>query len=270
MGSSLDAVGDVNGDGIDDIAVAAYRWDISIPDPLLDPSNGGQYGSPSQKENNGAVFVWYGSGSLANSATDLSVSHITASNHTADITFLGENQGDQIGRSLAGAGDFDADGKMDIIIGSEHFNSSQGAAYVVAGDTTGTHSLSPSNGAVLLKMTGEAAGDAAGRWVGSAGNLDADANGASDVLVGAKLADQNGADSGAVYVVLGGPGVTGTMSLAAADAVLAGEGAGNEAGINVSGVGDMNADGVPEILIGSYRQNSAAGAVQLIFGGSFQ
>jgi hypothetical protein len=269
MGSSLDAVGDVNGDGIDDIAVAAYRWDTSTPLPCAS-ANCGAFGSPTQKENHGAVFVWYGSSTLHNSSTNLTVSHVTPTNHTADVTFIGENAGDQIGRSLAGAGDFNGDGNMDIIVGSEHFNSSRGAAYVVAGDVAGSHTLSPANSAVFLKMTGEATGDAAGRWVGSAGNLDADGNGTSDVLVGAKLADANGADSGAVYVVLGGPSVTGTMSLSAADAMLAGQAAGDETGINVSGIGDMDADGVPEILIGSYRNGSAAGAVQLIFGGSFQ
>jgi len=270
MGSALDAVGDVNGDGIDDIMVSAWRWDQSTPVPLANPGVSGNFGSETQQENYGAVFVWYGSAGLASSANNLTVSHITPGNHTADITFIGENAGDQIGRSAAGAGDFNGDGNMDIIIGSEHFNSSQGAAYVVAGDIAGEHSLSPSNAAVFLKMTGEGAGDAAGRWVGSAGNLDADANGTSDVLVGAKLADSNGSNSGATYVVFGGPSVTGTMSLSAADAIIAGTGAGNETGINVTGLDDMDADGVPEILIGSYRQGSAAGAVQFIYGTTFQ
>ena len=252
MGSALDAVGDVNGDGIDDVMVSAYRWDET---------------AGAQNDNHGAVFVWYGSSTIGNA--DLIVSH-TGGNHTADVTFIGESAGDQIGRSASGAGDFDGDGNMDIIIGSEHFNSSQGAAYVVAGDLTGTHSLAVTSAAVFVKLTGEAVGDAAGRWVGSAGNLDADVNGTSDVLIGAKLADAGGTDSGAVYVVLGGPAVTGTISLSTADAILAGEGAGNETGINVTGIDDIDADGVPEILIGSYRQGSAAGAAQLIFGSSFQ
>ena len=252
MGSSLDAVGDVNGDGIDDVMVSAYRWDET---------------AGSQNDNRGAVFVWYGSTTIG--SADLIVSH-TAGNHTADVTFIGENAGDQIGRSASGAGDFDGDGNMDIIIGSEHFNSSQGTAYVVAGAAAGTHTLAVANAAVFVKLTGEAAGDTAGRWVGSAGNLDADVNGTSDVLIGAKLADAGGTDSGAVYVVLGGPAVTGTLSLSTADAILAGENADDQTGINVTGIDDIDADGVPEILIGSYRQNSAAGAAQLIFGSSFQ
>ena len=252
MGQALDAVGDVNGDGIDDVMVSAYRWDNL---------------AGSQNDNRGAVFVWYGSTAIGN--TDLIVSH-TGGNHTADVTFIGENAGDQVGRSASGAGDFDGDGNMDIIIGSEHFNSSQGAAYVVSGAVTGTHTLAVANAAVFVKLTGEAAGDAAGRWVGSAGNLDADVNGTSDVLIGAKLADAGGTDSGAIYVVLGGASVTGTLSLSTADAILAGENADDQTGINVTGIDDIDADGVPEILIGSYRQNSAAGAAQLIFGSSFQ
>ena len=52
--------------------------------------------------------------------------------------------------------------------------------------------------------------------------------------------------------------------------MLAGDSSGDETGINVSGIDDMDSDGVPEVLIGSYRDGSNNGAVQLIFGTSFQ
>ena len=252
MGTALDAVGDVNGDGIDDIMVSAYRWDASIQD---------------SNENSGAVFVWYGGTSLG--AVDLEVSH-SAEYHNADVSFYGVDSGDQIGRSASGAGDFNGDGNMDIIIGSEHFNDSQGVTYVVTGNIAGSYTLSPANSPVLLELVGENVGDAAGRWVGSAGNLDGDDGETSDILVGAKLADTNGENSGAVYVVLGGSSVTGSRSLSTADAIFSGESPGDEAGINVTGIDDCDGDDIPEILIGSYRRDSSSGAVQLIFGGTFQ
>jgi hypothetical protein len=77
MGNAVDAVGDVNGDGIDDLMVAGYRWDIS---------------TSNINDNRGGVFVWYGGATLL--ANDqLNVSH-TAANHTADVTFIGAASGD--------------------------------------------------------------------------------------------------------------------------------------------------------------------------------
>ena len=252
MGHAIDAIGDVNGDGIDDLMITGYRWDVNTSNSDL---------------NQGAVFVWHG-GSSIRDLTELSVSH-TAANSNADIIFIGANAGDQIGRSASGAGDFNGDGLNDIVIGSEHANALGGAAYVVKGNGSGTITLNTANSNVLVEYVGSA-GETAGRWVSSAGNLDGDALNTSDILIGAKLADANGVDSGAVYVMMGGPSVTGTRAISSADAILAGEGAGNESGMCISGLDDINGDGVGEILIGSYRQNSAAGAVQLIFGGTFQ
>ena len=108
MGAAIDAIGDVNGDGIDDLAVGAFRWDQS---------------ASNTNQNNGAVFGWYGGGSLWNqNLTDgngnsinspLLVSH-NSGNDTTDFSVIGASAGDQIGRSISGAGDFNGDGSLDI------------------------------------------------------------------------------------------------------------------------------------------------------------
>jgi hypothetical protein len=252
MGHAIDAIGDVNGDGIDDIMITGWRWDV-------DTTN--------SDANQGGVFVWYGGANIRN-VLELSVSH-TPANSNADIIFIGANAGDQIGRSASGAGDFNGDGLNDIVIGSEHANALGGAAYVVQGNIPGDITLHPANAGVLVEYVGSA-GETAGRWVSSAGNLDGDALNTSDILIGAKLADANGVDSGAVYVMMGGPSVTGTRTMGSADAILAGENAADQTGICVSGLDDMDGDGIPEILIGSYQQSTGTGAVQLVFGATFQ
>ena len=252
MGAAIDAIGDVNGDGIDDLAIGAFRWDQS---------------ASNTNQNNGAVFGWYGGGSLwSQNLTDgngnsinspLTVSH-SAGNDTTDFMIVGSSAGDQIGRSISGAGDFDGDGTLDIIIGSEHANSSAGLVMIVDG-----------SGNTIATFTGESSGDAAGRWVSTLGDINGD--GADDIIVGAKLADSNGTDSGATYIVLGGAGVTGTNSFGSAEVLLTGAAAGDETGMNVSGIDDMDGDGISEILIGSFKTGaSEQGSVQLIFGNTFQ
>ena len=64
--------------------------------------------------------------------------------------------------------------------------------------------------------------------------------------------------------------MTGTNSFSTAEVFLSGDGGGHETGINVSGLDDMDGDGISEILIGSYKTNSDQGAVQLILGSTFQ
>ena len=238
MGSAIDAIGDVNGDGIDDLAIGAYRWDS-------DPGN------PNQ--NTGAVFVWYGSAALYD-LDQLLVSH-DASNNTADLIIEGSNELDQIGRSLSGAGDFNGDGVLDIVIGSEHANNNAGLALVVDGQ-----------GGTIAQFTGEQAEDAAGRSVSSVGDVNGD--GCSEILVGAKLADANGEDSGAVYMILGG--VSGMVGLSEAEVYLTGVGVGDETGINVSGLDDVDGDGFNEILIGSAKTSAEQGAVHFIYGNTFR
>ena len=221
-------------------------------------------GSGNNNDNSGGVFVWYGGTSLTN-LTELTVSHSGASN-TADIMFR-RNSGDQVVVRHPG-GDFDGDGVNDIVIGSEHANSAAGAVYVVKGTSTGTITLNPlancSNG------IGESAGDGTGRWVSTLGNVDGDAEGTSDILVGSKYASVNGSESGAMYVILGGSGVTGTNSFSSAEVLLTGAAAGDRTGGNVSGMDDMDGDGISEILVGSELTDGERGAVQLIFGNTFQ
>ena len=103
----------------------------------------------------------------------------------------------------------------------------------------------------------------------SVGNIDKDGNGCGDVVIGAKKGGTG--NSGRAYLVLGSASPI-NISLSAADAVIDGAAASDEMGIAIGGVSDMDSDSAPEILIGAYRNDSAAndaGAVHLIYGDSF-
>jgi len=79
-------------------------------------------------------------------------------------------------------------------------------------------------------------------------------------------------DEGASYIFFGASGLSGTKSLgsgSSADVTVLGKGSGDQLGYSVSGIGDVNGDGIPDIIVGA-RDNddgaSGAGAAYIIFG----
>ena len=105
---------------------------------------------------------------------------------------------------------------------------------------------------------GEADSDHAGKHV-AAGDLDGD--GLSDLVLGADNHDGGGLNAGVVYVV-NGP-VSGHRDLADADEILYGEEPGDNAGAAVESVGDINADGRADVMVGARHADlSGSGALQ--------
>ena len=81
-------------------------------------------------------------------------------NNTADVTFIGESRRSPA-QSAAGAGDFNCDGNMDIILGSQYADyggNDAGVAWRCQRNLSGTVTLSGS-GSILAKLTGENASD---------------------------------------------------------------------------------------------------------------
>ena len=109
--------------------------------------------------------------------------------------------GDELGVSVSTAGDVNADGIDDVIIGADDADpngNSSGASYIVYGNDQGFVSpleLSALNGVNGFKINGEAMGDKAGSSVAAAGDVNND--GIDDVIIGANGADPNGSHSGA-------------------------------------------------------------------------
>ncbi len=177
----------------------------------------------------------------------------------ADAKLTGEAENDCAGRSVAGAGDVDADGYDDFLVGAYGNDSGgdwAGAAYLVLGPVSGENSLSSADAAFV----GEA-GDVAGEAVSGAGDVNGD--GYDDILVSA---EGNDSYAGAAYLVLGP--VSGELDLSDANAKLTG-GADDHAGRSVAGAGDVNDDGYSDLLISAEGDDSGgdwAGAAYLVLG----
>lgn len=163
-------------------------------------------------------------------------------------TFTGE-PGETLGFSMADAGDINADGVPDIIIGAPGMGAGggQGRAYIYSG----------ADGSIIRMLTGEAAGDRFGHAVGGPGDVDGD--GRDDVLVTAMFSDAQGTNSGRGYIVSGnGFGLIRTLES---------EGAGHLFGSGAAGAGDINGDGHGEVIIGARNAGPTAGGRAYVFSG---
>ena len=98
-----------------------------------------------------------------------------------------------------------------------------------------------------IALQGIATDDRAGSAVSAAGDVNGD--GYDDLLIGAFYADDGGSESGAAYLVHGP--VTGTDSLSNAEATFIGEESGDTAGHSVAGGGDLDGDGLDDLVIGA-------------------
>jgi len=162
----------------------------------------------------------------------------------ADVVFVGEATQHRAGSAVAGAGDVDGDGYDDVLIGAPQAEG-VGAAYLWHGAQTWPQQVVDCADADMTFHGGEF-GDHAGIAVAGAGDVYGDTF--DDVLIGASGVD--GA-AGAVYV-LDGP-MSESMGPEDAACVLTGEVPGDEAGSALAGRGDVDGDGVPDLLIGAPR-----------------
>jgi hypothetical protein len=260
-GRAVSGAGDVNGDGFDDVVIGA---------PSADPN--GQSGA-------GESYVVFGGPAVgAGGVVDLS-----SLNGANGFTLNGIDAGDLSGRSASRAGDVNGDGYGDLIIGASSADpsgqSDAGEAYVVFGGplvgAAGVVNLASLNGATGFLLSGIDASDNAGHAVSSAG--DANGDGYDDLLIGVPYGDPSGrSGAGESCVVFGGPtvgagGVVALSSLTGINGfVLNGADADDFSGRPVSRAGDVNGDGIDDLLIASSGADPAglnlAGESSVVFG----
>jgi len=169
--------------------------------------------------------------------------------------------GDRYGAAVA-TGDVDADGFSDVVVGAYGWEDDQGAAYLHYGSTSGTLT----RGGVELTAPAGQPGDRFGLSVAGIGDINSD--GYADVASGAYGVDGAGSQSGAVYLFTGSASGTSTL---AAELTAWDEASGASFGRSVAGAGDVNGDGVGDMVIGAYRDDteaSDAGAAYVASGSS--
>ncbi len=223
-------VGDFDGDGFDDLAIAAPHDDVDT----------------------GTIYVFTDLPVLAlgtdDGPQDTGVMQPSPQASTGDAwaVLRGDESGDYLADSMA-SGDVDGDGADDLVLGARNAESGAGAAYLwvtgVSGDGTGDTSSW-----LAYQITG-AEDDALGASVAVIGDLDG--GGIADVLVGAPDNEMTYYHGGAAYLFSGEDwGVSGNLGASDSALYLAGELESERTGATVAGPGDMDGDGQVDLITG--------------------
>ncbi|MEH2015381.1 beta strand repeat-containing protein [Nostoc sp.] len=241
--------GDINGDGIDDLIIGAFG------------------------DKRGYVVF----GSKGGFSAQFNLSTLNGSNGFA----INSINAYQLGSSVSSAGDINGDGIDDLIIAgapyAEPNSDVLGQSYVVFGSKGGFNSqfnlstLNGTNGFAINSIIDGSVG--LGNSVSSAGDINGD--GIDDLIIGAPYASPNVFSSGQSYVVFGSKGGFGAqLNLSTLNGsngfAINGINESDQSGTSVSSAGDINGDGIDDLIIGAPSASpngDFSGQSYVLFGG---
>jgi len=209
-------VADLNSDGRNDLVVSAHNFAAG----------------------SGRVYIFYNDGSISNNAA------------SADVIITGEASS-RFGISTI-AGDFNADGRTDLVVGGDYYITQTGRVYIFYND--GSYPASAADADAII--TGRATTDRFGQILAS-GDLNSD--GRDDLVVGAPL---YGTNAGRVYVFYNDSDYP--ASSESADKQISAEGNSDYFGIRVK-FGDLNSDGKKDLVVGAYYYNTYTGRTYIFY-----
>lgn len=247
FGTDVCAIGDLNGDGITDLAVGA----------AFDDENG---------NNHGAVWILF----MNSNGTVASQQKINDSN--GGLTG-GLNDTDLFGVRVAPIGDFNGDGYPDIAVGADlqdEGGSDYGAVYLLYLNPNGTVAGQSKISATQGNFTGAFSTYCRfGSSITAMGDLNGD--NVTDLAIGMERDDDGGSDNGSVYILF--MNANGTVNSHQKISATQGNFNGtlsndDRFGISLANMGDMNGDGYTDLAVGAFQDDDGGtnrGAVWILF-----
>jgi hypothetical protein len=295
-GRSVAIAGDVDGDGLDDVIVGA-AW------------AGGRYGEAYLVSGADLAAADAADGTAdgvidLDFITDPDFDRSGSSSYQ----FIGTEASDYAGSATASAGDVDGDGLADLIISAAYADgggSASGEVYLISGADLAAADAADGtadgvidldfitdpdfdrSGSSSYQFIGTEASDYAGSATASAGDVDGD--GLADLIIGVSAADGGGMSSGEAYLISGADLAAADAADGAADGVIdldfitdpdfdragsssyqfIGTEASDGAGASVASAGDVDGDGLADLIVGAAWADGGgnnSGEVYLISG----
>ncbi len=238
FGSSIANIGDLNGDGISDIAVGAQNDDAGGVD-------------------RGAIHVMFmnRNGSVSNT--------IEINNNTINGPALSDD--DRFGSSIANIGDLNGDGVDDIAVGA---NADRGAIHVMFMNRNGSVSNTIEINNNTINGPALSDDDRFGSSIANIGDLNGD--GVDDIAVGAYSTVSSGDNFGSIHVMFMNRNGSVSNTIEINNNTINGPALsdGDRFGSSIANIGDLNGDGVDDIAVGAYSTVSSGdnfGSIHVLF-----